>query len=115
MSERREQREVIYESFWANKWLIDGCKTLLEMAVGLEAAAKELREYHEAGVYLEGEVDNGMVDLYVKDKAVADKYGFHVPEYEDEDEDDYEDEDDHGDYENDDETTEVEDEKGGEG
>ena len=76
----------VYERFWANKWILDGCASLTEMAHGLREAADELEDMAKSGrVAMQGDVDNGMVMLTTTDPVVAEDFGFDRSE----DDDDY--------------------------
>ena len=73
----QDDSEVVYEYFWANKWLIDGAKTLGDMAQALYTAAQEIEEMEKTGaVDMHGEVEGGIVMLTTSDPDVAAQFGF---------------------------------------
>jgi hypothetical protein len=87
---------MAFTNLFRCKWLGDGSRTLPEMADKLEEAAKRLREMSEAGVRLDGKVEDDYAELICDDPQVAEKYGLKDAE-EDEageyDEEDFDDED----------------------
>ena len=76
----------MYEQIFRCKWLGDDSKTLEEIALKLEAAAKDLREMAKDGIHMDADLP--MADdyafLYTDDPLVAEKYGFHEQEEEEE-------------------------------
>jgi hypothetical protein len=77
-----------YEYLWRNKWLTANAKTLDDMIVILRAAADELQAMRDAGVWLEdnGSQEDDYAFLYTTDPQVAEKFGFQLEEFEDEEE-----------------------------
>lgn len=75
-----------FNTLFRCKWLVDGSRSLPEMATKLEETAKRLREMGEAGIRLDGEVQDDYAELVTDDPAVAEKYGLQSQEDE-EDED----------------------------
>lgn len=84
-------REKKFEGLWRAKWTTDGSETIAEMSAKLRAQADYLDEMAAAGVVLSHEVGDDYAFLETNDPAVAEKYGFHEEDNDDEDECDDED------------------------
>lgn len=77
------------------KGLVDGAENLVDMAIRLEYAAKELREMAKAGIELEVPVEDDYAFIMTTDLATARKYGLtEEDELIDDSEEDYVEEDD---------------------
>lgn len=79
-------KEKVYEGFDAIKWAADGASTLEEVAERLESFAQYLREMSRTGkIRLVQPVDGGHIILETTDAKIAEEYGFHEAEWDDED------------------------------
>ena len=84
-----------YYLVWHNKSLTDEAEDIEDMIAALEQAAQTLREMHEAGVWLEGDVVQDFAYLVTDDQDVAFEFGFEEEEEGEEDEEEgYNDDDD---------------------
>lgn len=80
---------MIYEYLWRNKWLTSDAVTIDDMINCLQSNVDLLREMKADGVILDPEsgIGDDYAGLITANKAVAEKYDFNEPFYEDEDED----------------------------
>jgi hypothetical protein len=83
--DRCSESWTTYDYSWCSKWLVDGAETIDAMIECLQAEINELREMKEAGVELDGPVDDGHARLITDDPEVAEKFGFDEVKFDDDD------------------------------
>jgi hypothetical protein len=76
--------KTTFSTFWRSKGLTDDATSIDEMIAALEAAIVDLRAMRDAGVRVEGSVTDDYAYLITTDPAVAEQFGFHPDEDDDE-------------------------------
>lgn len=66
---------MIYETIWRGKWLADGAESIDEMIEALASEIVRLRDMKEAGVILEGSVEDDYATLTTSDENVGKRFG----------------------------------------